>query len=237
VTQDIPVTALPSLPLGFILHEEVVCADVLLCIRTILRLQILTTSHASDATTIENLQARIEARLVFEEQRCKDAGLIAECCRLAVYIVSYMSNSATWKSAFVPLRLAEKLLDYLEQSITADMWQYRRDLFLWLLLVGASVGRGQNCFATDLEARYEGFIDRTTRHVKDWNELKNGPKALNNVLRKFIYAEDWVAQRHTIPNWTKLEHAVFLCGSGDVDIGMDTDTLLQELLPDTSLFE
>jgi hypothetical protein len=228
---------LPTLTLGFELHEEVISEDVLFCIRTILKLQDLTASDSFDSSLIEDLQTRIEGRLVFQEQSCKELGPIAECCRVAVYIVSYMSNPASWSSAFVPLRLAEKLLNQLDKTSTTVIWQFRRDLFLWLLLVGASTGRGENCFAKELAAAYQDFIERITDDVNGWTDLKNGPRALHNVMKRFLYTKDWVAERHQIPRWTKLERAVFLRGSEDVDIDMDTEALLRELVPDTNLFE
>jgi hypothetical protein len=194
-------------------------------------------SDASNAASNEELQARIEARLVIQEKDCKELGPVAESCRVAVYIVSYMSNSTSWKSAFVPLRLAEKLLNYLGRTVSTDTWRYRRDLFLWLLLVGASVGRGKNCFATELANGFQDLIARVTEDIRNWTDLRNGPKALQNLIKRFIYAEDWIAQRHLLPSWNGLERAVFLCGSEDVDIDVDTDTLLQELLPNANLFE
>ena len=218
------------------MHEEVISDDVLLCVRTILKLQGLARIKGSDFTMIEELQARIEARLVFQEQCCQEFGPIAECCRIAVYIVSYMSNSATWKSAFVPLRLAEKLLAYLEKTSTTDVWRCRRDLFLWLLLVGVSAGRGQNCFAVDLATRYQDFIEDATQDVRNWADLRNGPKALHNTIKSFIYAEGWVVKRRLIPYWNGLERAVFLCGSEDVDIDVDLESMFQEV-PETSFFE
>jgi hypothetical protein len=224
-------------PLGFELHEEVISADVLLSIRIILELRDLTGSDTSDPTMIEDLQARVEARLVFHEKSCKQFGPIAECCRVAVYIVSYISSTTAWKSAFVPLRLAEKLLTYLEKTNEQNRWRYRRDLFLWLLLVGASVGKGQNCFAAELATRYQHFIEIIREDVTNWTDVKNGPRALHNVMKNFIYAEDWVAKRHLLPGWSDLERTIFLCGSEEVDTDMDTEALLQELVSDTNLFE
>ncbi|KAJ9603315.1 hypothetical protein H2200_012093 [Cladophialophora chaetospira] len=235
--QELPIGALPTIPFGFALHEEVISDDVLLCIRTILKLQDITRLNESDFTVIEELQARIEARLVFHEQCCKEVGPIAECCRVAVYIVSYMTNAATWKSSFVPLRLAEKLLSYLERISTRDLWRYRRDLFLWLLLVGASAGRGENCFGVDAATRYQDFIEATTQDVKNWKDVRNGPKTMQNTIKSFIYPEDWVARRHSIPSWTDLENAVVLCSFKDVQIEVDVDPLLQDPTPETSLFE
>ena len=222
----LPVGELPTLPLGFALHQELISDDVLLCIRTILVTQDSVVQARYDTTTIEEVQAGIEARLVFQEQCCQDLGPIAECCRIAVYIVNYMSNSQTWKSTFVPLRLAEKLLNYLERTKKTDKWVYRRDLLLWLALVGASTGRGRNCFATALARRYQGFIEAMRADVKNWTDLWNGPKVLHNTMKSFIYANEWVAERHIIPGWRGLERAVFLCGSDDVDIGVDAQALL-----------
>ncbi|KIW70787.1 hypothetical protein, variant [Phialophora macrospora] len=236
--QDFPtLNALPTVPLGFELHEYVISADVLLSIRIILYLQNPPSPGTSDLTMIEDLQARVEARLVFHEKSCKEFGPIAECCRVAVYIVSYISSSTTWKSAFVPLRLAEKLLTYLEKTNRQERWRYRRDLFLWLLLVGASVGKGQNCFAAELASRYQQFIESIRGDVTNWTDLKNGPRALHNMMKSFIYADGWVAKRHLIPSWSDLERTIFLCGSEEADTDMDTEALLQELVPDTNLFE
>ncbi|KIW89772.1 uncharacterized protein Z519_09929 [Cladophialophora bantiana CBS 173.52] len=239
-SEDFPISSLPALPLGFALHEEVISNDVLLCIRNVLYLQELATAGTTDQNKMEDLQISIQSRLVFDEESCKKLGPLAECCRLAVYIVCYMTSTPTWRSAFVPLRLAERLLAYLDKSFATDLWRYRRDLFLWLLLVGMSVGRGRNCFAVELASRYQEFVDKVIEDVSNWDELKDGHKALHNVVRRFIYARDWVAKRHQISRWTDLEMGVFLCGSDDVDIDMgneDTDALLKELVPDANLFE
>jgi hypothetical protein len=236
VPQDLPINNLPALPIGFTLHQEAISSDVLLCVQNILALQSPLTSTEPNLTTTEEIQLRIESRLVFQEQSCKQFGVISECCRLAVYIVSYVSDSTTWKSAFVPLRLAEQLLHYLTETMATNSWQYRRDLFAWLLLVGASVGKGSNCLASNLDARYQDLIERATLDVSDWKELKNGPKAVNNVLRRFIYADGWISRRDTLPGWSGFEQAMFLCGPGEpVDVDVDTDMLLQDLLPDSSL--
>ncbi|KAH0846179.1 hypothetical protein FOPE_12678 [Fonsecaea pedrosoi] len=103
-----------------------------------------------------------------------------------------------------------------------------------------SVGNGRNCFAVELASRYQDFTDKVIEDVQKWDELRDGAKALNNVVKRFIYAQDWVAKRHLLPRWTDLEMSVFLCGSDDVDIEMrneETNALLQELVPDTNLFE
>ncbi|OAL33384.1 hypothetical protein AYO20_07395 [Fonsecaea nubica] len=239
-SEEFPTASLPTLPLGFVLHEDVISSDVLLCIRYVLYLQELVGIGTTNRETIEDLQASIQSRLVFHEDSCKKMGQIAECCRWAVYIVCYMTSTPTWTSAFVPLRLAEKLLAHLDKSLGTDLWRYRRDLFLWLLLVGMSVGNGRNCFAVELASRYQDFTDKVIEDVQKWDELRDGAKALNNVVKRFIYAQDWVAKRHLLPRWTDLEMSVFLCGSDDVDIEMgneETNALLQELVPDTNLFE
>ncbi|KIW27576.1 uncharacterized protein PV07_07305 [Cladophialophora immunda] len=239
-SEEFPTASLPALPLGFVLHEQVISGDVLLCIRSLLYLQELVATGTTDREKITDLQTSIQSRLVFHEESCKKIGPIAECCRLAVYIVCYMTSIQTWTSAFVPLRLAEKLLAHLDKSLGTDLWRYRRDLFLWLLLVGMSVGKGRNCFATELATRYQEFIDKAIDDVQKWDELKDGPKVLHNVVERFVYAQEWVAKRHLIPRWTDLEMSVFLCASDDVDIEMgneETNALLQELVPDTNLFE
>lgn len=229
--------SLPALPIGFTLHEDVISDDLVACIRKTLHLEKLIATDAVDLITVEDVQTSIEARLVFEKQVRKEFGPISECCRVAVFIVSYMLNSAIWKSKFLPFRLAEKLLQYLEETSTTDIWRYRRDLFLWLLLIGASTAKGQNCFATDLTSRYQNFIERTIQDVESWTELRNGPKALGNVLKRFIYPQKWIEKRHLIPGWMGLEKAVFSCGSEDVNIEMDTDAVLQDLVTDANLFE
>ncbi|OCT50478.1 hypothetical protein CLCR_06878 [Cladophialophora carrionii] len=236
--QDFPtIIALPPVPLGFELHEEVISPDVLLSVRIILYLQDHTSPSTSNPIMIEDLQARVEARLVFDEKASREFGPIAECCRVAVYIVSYISSSSTWKGAFVPLRLAEKLLASLEKTNEQDLWRYRRDLFLWLLLVGSSVGRGQNCFAAELATRYQQFIQNVKRDVRSWTDLKNGPGAIHSVMETFIYADDWVAKRYLLPSWSDLEPTVFSCGSKQGDTDMDTEALLQELVQNTNHFE
>ncbi len=235
--QDLQIDALPALPLGFALHEELIADDVVQCIRIILKIKDHIGQDNSNFPTIEKIQASIEARLVFREQCGKDFGPIAECCRIAVYIVSYMTSLGTWQSTFVPFRLAEKLLSYLERTKLTEIWRYRRDLLLWLLLVGASAGGGRNCFAVSLATRYRDFLERVRQDVQSWNDLRNGPKVLHNTMKSFLYADDWVANRHWIPAWTELERAVFLCGSDDVDIDVYAAALLHELVPGTNLFE
>lgn len=219
------------------MHEDVISDDLVACIRKTIHLEKLIATDTVDLITIEDLQTSIEARLVCDKQVRKEFGPISECCRVAVFIVSYMLNSAIWKSNFLPFRLAEKLLQYLEETSTTDIWRYRRDLLLWLLLIGASAARGQNCFATDLAGRYQSFTERTIQDVKNWTELRDGPKALGNVLKRFIYPQEWTEKRHLIPRWMSLEKAVFSCGSEGVNIGLDTDAVLQELVTDANLFE
>ena len=198
----------------------------------ILKFHNQAATDVTDSTMIEDLYVDIEARLICQEEHCLELGSVAESCRNAVYII-YTCDSAMQNDALVPLRLAEKLLDCLNKTRQQEIWHYRYDLFLWLLLVGASAGQAQDKLAT----RYEDLLARVANDVKSWTNFRQGQHALHNVMQSFMYAEDWVVQRHLLPGWDELERAVLLCGSHHVDIDMGTDISLQEMLPDSSLFD
>lgn len=200
-------------------HQEILSDEVLLCIREVVYLHTLSamdtnTDNTNDGARIDHIQVSIESRLVFHEQACKRFGLVAECCRLATYIVCYVSHasSSAWNSSFVPLRLAEKILTHLEMTSASELWVGRRDLFLWFLLVGASVCRyGTNCFALALMPQYERLIARVFEEAKFWTDVDDdGSLVVQGALEGFIYAPDWVQNRHVIPNWVALEKLLLL---------------------------
>ena len=195
-------------PVGFALHRDAISDVVLCCVREVLYLQNLITLESGDSASINDLQASIEARLVFHETTCKILGPIAECCRLGVYMVCYMSHANTWNSSFVPLRLAEKLLALLDITLSSDWWIFRRDLLLWLLLVGASVSNDDACFAEALGSQYQDFIKRVSGEAKTWPDLHEGIAPVQTALGGFIYSQDWVVRRQSIPHWAQLERAL-----------------------------
>ncbi|KIX09446.1 uncharacterized protein Z518_00526 [Rhinocladiella mackenziei CBS 650.93] len=194
-----------GLPVGFTCHRQVISEDIISCICEIVHLQTLIAAETVDQTTVNDLQTSIESRLIFPESPQQEPGPIAECCRISVYIVCYMSSTSTWNSSFVPLRLAEKLLVMLDESSNGDLWVSRRDLLLWLLLVGVSVSRGQNCFAAALTSQYQRLLTRTAQEAKCWVDVQHSDILLQAVTEGFIYAQHWVAERHTVPEWVQLE--------------------------------
>lgn len=202
-----------NIPVGFVKHHKVISDEVLVCIGDIVHLQTFGAVETSDHATIFELQASIECSLVFHEQTCRDFGLVSECCRLAAFIVCYMSYKSTWNASFVPLRVSEKLLVYLNMTTHSDLWLSRRDLMLWLLLVGASACKAENCFAGALTSRYEELIKRITHEVKGWTDLQSGPGVLHTAMEGFVYAQLWVSRRCSIGYWTELESTILSSGS------------------------
>jgi hypothetical protein len=205
--QSGPSLRLPDLPTGFTAYRTIITHDILILIRKILHLQRLASQ---DVLLTESIQTNLEAQLIFVERECKAAGLISECCLVAIYIIVCLDNPIPWRSAYVPLRLGQKLLYQLKDSMDSDFWHDRRDLFLWLLLVGSSTCTGKCCLAVELSGLYRELILRVKEKLRSWDDVENLRDILCNATDNFVYSKKWAqdAPRHRIAGWHDLEQTL-----------------------------
>jgi hypothetical protein len=206
-SQSGPSSRLPDLPTGFAACRTSITHDVLELIRKMLYLQQLASQ---DVLLTENIQTNLEARLIYEEQGCKAAGLPSECCHVALYMIVCLDHPVSWRNAHFPLRLAQRLLHQLKDSVESGIWLHRRDLFLWLLFVGASTSTGECCLAVELSGQYQELMNAVTDSLCSWEDMENLPKMLNDATENFVYASRWSQEesKHRIAGWHDLEKAL-----------------------------
>ncbi len=197
-----------DLPFGFALHQEAIPHDVILCIQDIASIQTTIATEAVEPVAVDNIRASIVSRLVLLQQPSQTLGPIAECCRLAAYIVCYVSYQAASKDYFIPVRLSEKLLLILDNTIPSDIWSCRRDLLLWLVFVGSSASRANLQSTCPIEPRYQDILERVLQWAKTWDDMQEGKLILETMKTGFVYADDWINQRYWIPYWADLERLI-----------------------------
>jgi hypothetical protein len=202
-----------SLPVGFARYSHTLPGELLDCILDIIELQttlfarnVPQASQTSKFHELDAMQASIESRLVSQIHACRQYGIIAEACRLAVYMCCYCSWTETWNDMLIPCRLAEMLLDLLEptillypQQLTAT-WLHHVDILLWLLLVCSSVAMSERGDQLGLKSRQSCLISSVASLVDNLRDYcgMNLRQALQDGLADFIYADVWLRQRLSI---------------------------------------
>ena len=107
-----------ALPIGFVRRRHALPYD-LECVSDVVEFQAFlrmrTMAQLSDSAqyhTLEPMQASIESRLAFQQQSCRQLGVVAEPCRFAVFMCCYCSWMETWNDSLIPCKLAENYLTY-----------------------------------------------------------------------------------------------------------------------------
>ena len=197
-----------DLPFGFALHQEAIHYDVILCIQDIASIQRIIATEAVEPVAVDNIRALIASRLVLLQQPSQTLGPVAECCRLAACIVCYICYQAAWKDYFVSVRLSEKLLLVLDDTIPSDIWSCRPDLLLWLGFVGSSASRANLQSTCPTEPQYQDILERVLQWAETWDDRQEGKLILETMKAGFIYADNWINQRYMIPYWADLERLI-----------------------------
>lgn len=208
-----------TLPIGF-RHQHVLPYILLECVWDVVEFQTYSpmraTAHPQNLAeyqSLELMQASIESRLAFQEQSCRQPGIVAEACRLAVFVCCYCSWMETWNVSLVPCRLAEKLIDLLEPTplfSTQDsdsVWLQNMDILMWLLLTTASVVELDQGHVEGLRSRQSRLFLSARTSLSDCSVI--GLKhLLQSALQDFIYSKGWLIQRCYIKDWADLELSI-----------------------------
>ena len=197
-----------TLPVGFLKHRGILSTELLECLEDILELQFTVGSMRKstfDRLHLSNMQASIESRLAFEKRACRNH--VAECCRIAALMTCFLSFTKTWANALVPCRLSDQLRKLLHSSMESPIWSRRRDLQIWLLLVGSSICITETAHVDDLQRKWRLLLDRFRLHSMVRIHEKPERSDLEGALSDFIYCESWMLQRNQVPGWSELELA------------------------------
>jgi hypothetical protein len=196
------------MPQGFLQHQEVLPDELLNCLEDIAELQaaVLEMRKSTiDRIALSNMQASIESRLAFEDSACKKMGVVAECCRVAALITCFLSFTDTWANALIPCRLSDILQTRLRTSIASPIWAGRRNLQIWIVLVGS--------YATVLN---NGFVDDLHRKWTELSALFHAPSSghppegfnavcIESATQDFMYCSHLLERRLSVPAWAALE--------------------------------
>lgn len=204
-----------ELPFGFVSHEDVIHHDTLLCIKEIIGLQKMVAMNSIQPVAVDNIRASIVSRLVVLPQASENLGPVSECCRLAAYVVCHLCCKEARAHAYVPVSLSEKLAQVLHDTIRDEAWNLRHDLLLWLVFVGASASRYPGDALLAPNPQYQQIMEIILQLANTWVKRREGDLVLQIAKAGFMYSDDWIARRHSIPSWTELERTVSEATSSD----------------------
>ncbi|KAK5070682.1 hypothetical protein LTR24_010618 [Lithohypha guttulata] len=200
-------------PKGFLVHRDVLPHGLLDCIEDIVELQEILLNNSDrpvDFFKVDNMQASVESRLASQGPVANAQSPIAECCRLAAFMVCFLTCTETWNNVLVPCKLSDKLQGLVFNSLEDPVWVQHRALQIWLLLVGsctASLDRGH---VEGMKKKWNETLARFTRYLFKFPELDMNNEALTSALEDFIYCRDWLRKRQEVREWFVLETALDL---------------------------
>ena len=151
------------------------------------------------------MQASIESRLEFAGKACRNLGPVAECCRIAVFITCFLAYTDTWANPLVPCKMSQILHTKLYDSTYSSAWLHRRDLQMWLLLVGSSVSLRNKGQVEDLDKKWTDLLTRFRVYYSETASREIDRSCLARVLEDFIYFEGCKQQRWNLRAWGELE--------------------------------
>ena len=199
---------LPLLPQGFARHRDILPSELVDCIEDIVELQDTTLKVVNslvDRLTISDMQACIESRLAFASQACRDLGPVVECCRIATVMTCFLSFMDVWANALIPCKLSDLLRRRLEDSMTNAVWFQRRDLQVWLLLVGSGVTFLNQGHVHDLSQTWAVLLARFRLHCLSLPQLDLDRSCIHRALNDFIYFKDVQQRRLSVLGWSELD--------------------------------
>ncbi|KAK4945571.1 hypothetical protein LTR10_015190 [Elasticomyces elasticus] len=204
---DIDIISSPgdTLPYGFAFHVDMIHHDLLPCVQRVKGLQTAIATGSLEPIEADNVRASIISSLVSLQQACQAFGPISEGCRVAAYIVCDAAINGPGQSSFVGWRLSGSLIQLLAETSGSEIWAYRRDLLLWLVLIGASASWAEGWAASAVSSAYESIMARLLHDASTWAEEEEGSLVLLSAVQGYIYNQDWLNNRHLIPHWTDLE--------------------------------
>jgi hypothetical protein len=188
-------------PPGISAHWDVIPDNLLACYEDIVDLDAAVAGRLYLNHSIDDIQASIESRLANLANLCKDFNMAAECTRLAAYICCYTAYVEIWKNFLIPCRCSSLLLDALVSSFDDSIWVKRRDLQLWLILVGSCTARLDHGHLRELKSGYNTLIVRLVATVSTWPQAEI---SLQSALKDFIYTEAWFQHRKASREWSQL---------------------------------
>jgi hypothetical protein len=155
---------------------------------------------------LSNMQASIESRLAFEEGNCKELGPIAECCRIALLIICFLSFTETWANSLIPCRLSDILRLCLSKSIEDPIWSKRRNIQTWFLFIGSSVTVLNVGYVENLSQKWTGLLNlfRTCYSELTTDELN---AIFRSAKQDFIYCDRLLPQQFSVSVWSEFEIA------------------------------
>jgi hypothetical protein len=199
-----------KLPAGIAAHWDVVPDDLLACYEDIVELDTTAAKGLRAHHAIDDMQASIESRLETLGRLCKDFGVAAECSRLAAFICCYTSYVEVWKTFLIPCRCASLLSDALASSFDDPTWIKRRDLQLWLVLVGSCTAMLDQGHLEHLKSSYDILVRRIINTVSTWPWAQI---SLQRALRDFIYPETLFHQHQDNREWLRLVASIGSCAA------------------------
>jgi hypothetical protein len=175
----------------------------LICIEDVMELQakILEMKDPSiNPLELSNMQASIESRLAFEEGNCNELGPIAECCRIALLFICFLSFTETWTNSLVPCRLSDILRLCLSKSIEDPIWSKRRNIQTWFLFIGSCVTVLNVGYVENLSQKWTGLLNvfRTCYSELIQDELN---AIFQSAKQDFIYYNHLLPQRFSVTVW------------------------------------
>ena len=204
-----------ALPAGFVRHQDALPHDLLECVADIVEFQaVLSTGTIfhlpnSKPDTLKLMQSSIESRLAVQKNSCTQLGVIAEACRLTIFMCCYCSWMKTWNDSLLPCKLAERLIDMVEPTLNFTtqqndtVWPQSLDVLLWLLLVSASVVELDQGHVEGLRKR-RSVLFVSVRAFLNRNSFTNLEQLLQSASQDFIYCGVWLTQCYG-KEWSELE--------------------------------
>lgn len=195
------VTQAENLPPGIAAHWDVIPDDLLMCYEDIVVLEGYVATESRVFGEVDDMQACIESRLAFLASRCQDFGVVAEASRVAAVICCYTCYAETWNNFLIPCRCASRLLDLLAISITDSVWVERRDLQLWLILVGSCTAMLDQGHLDSLKSSYDILIKNLGTMVPFWPQARSD---LRSAMTNYIYPSTCFQRHKENLEWFRL---------------------------------
>lgn len=188
-------------PPGVSAHWDVIPDNLLVCYQDIVNLEAAVADKRRPSQSVDDIQASIESRLADLVDLCEGSNMAAECARLAAHICCYTAYVEVWKNFLIPCPCALLLLDAPESSFDDKVWIKRRDLQLWLILVGSCTARLDYGHLKELKSGFDALVTRILTTVAAWPQAK---VRLQSALEGFAYTQTWFQHLHGNQEWVRL---------------------------------
>ena len=214
-----------ALPIGFVRHQNALPYNLLECVADVVEFQAVllqrTVAEMSASVrydTLEPMQASIESRLAVQKNSCTQQGVVAEACRLAVFMCCYCTWMERWNDSLTPCKLAERLIDLLEPTLFSNtqqnesVWSQRLDVLLWLLRICASVVELDQGHVEDLRSKQSHMFLSARAFLSDYTSTVLEHLS-QSALQDFIYSKVWLTEPNYGKDWDDLEQFIHVTKS------------------------